>query len=103
MIEKTTLIQVEELEQPVEEEQGEQVQVRELAQQNEQMVEVTDMELEQEPQDQETDLMPRASEAAPQSLPPLESKIVPREKGEVVFLDDDLVMDMYNLSFDESQ
>ena len=57
----------------------------------------------QEPQDQDIDLMPRASEVAPQSPPPSESQPVPSEKGEVVLLDDDLVMDVYTLSFDESQ
>ena len=49
------------------------MQVQELAQQVENMVEALDMELEQEPQDQDIDLMPRAYEVAPQSLPPPES------------------------------
>lgn len=103
MKEKTMPIQVEELEQPIDEEEGEQVQVWELDQHIEQIVETTDMELEQEEQDQDTNLMPRKFEVAPQSPPPPESKPVPNEKGEVVLLDDDLVMDMYNLSFDELQ
>lgn len=62
-----------------------------------------DMEMEQEPQDQDTDLMPKASKVAPQSPPPPESQLVPSEQGEVVLFDDDLEMDMYNMSFDKSQ
>lgn len=45
------------------------------------MVEAMDMETEQEPQDQDTDLMPRAFKVAPQSLPPPESQPVPSEQG----------------------
>jgi len=67
------------------------------------MVEAMNMELEQEPQDHDTDLMSRTSEVAPLSPPPTESEPAPSEQGWVVLLDDDLVMDVYNLSFDESQ
>lgn len=103
LIEQTTPIQVEKSKEPEDEEEGEQVQVQELAQQIEHMVEETGMDLEQEPQDQDTNLMLRASEVVPQSLLPPKSKPVQKEKGEVVLLDDDLKMDVYNLSFDEPQ
>ena len=65
MTEPTMQIQVETAEQPADEEEGEQVQVRELAQQFEQLFEVTNMEMEQELKDQDIDLMPRASKVAP--------------------------------------
>ena len=58
MMEKTTPIQVEESEQLANEEEGEQVQVWEIAQQIEQMVEAIYMELEQEPQDQDVGFNP---------------------------------------------
>jgi len=47
------------------EEEGEKVQVCEIARKIEKMVEETKMELEQEPQDQNIDLVPRLSEVAP--------------------------------------
>ena len=72
MIEKTTQIQVETTEQPVDDEQGEQVQVWELAQQVEQLVEETNMETKQELEDQGINLMSRRSEFIPQYLRPLE-------------------------------
>lgn len=100
MIEQTTPIQVEELEQPKTKEEGEQMQDRELAQQIEKLVEVTNMELGQEPRDQDTDLMPRALEVTSQSPPPLVLEPVPSEQGEVGLLDNDRMMDVYNLSFD---
>ncbi len=65
------------------------------------MVEETNMDMEEEPQDQDIDLMPRTSEVSPQYPPPLESKHVPSDQGEVVLLYDDSVMDVYNLSFDD--
>lgn len=46
MIEETTSIQVEELEQPTAEEEDEQMQCQELSQQIEKLIEVIDMELE---------------------------------------------------------
>ena len=61
------------------------------------------MELEQEPQNEDTDLMPRALEVMSQSRPLPVSKPVPSEQGDIVILDDDLVMDVYNLSFDKLQ
>jgi len=47
--------------------------------------------------------MPRASIIAPQSLPPPKPQRVLSEQGEVVLLDDDPKMDVYNLEFDETQ
>lgn len=47
-------------EQPATEEEGEQLQDQELAQQIEQLIKVTDMELGDEPWNEDTDLMPRA-------------------------------------------
>jgi len=61
MTKKIAPVQVEELEQLSDEEEGEQVKFRELAQQIEQMVEATDMKLEQEPQDQGIEVMLRTS------------------------------------------
>lgn len=79
------------------------MQVHEHAQQIEYMVEATNMELEQEPQHQDIDLMPRTSKVAPQSPPPLELEPIPSEQGDFVLLYDDLVMDVYNMYFDDSQ
>lgn len=56
-----------------------------------------------EPQNEDTNYMPRAPKITCQSPLPLVSKPIKSEKGEVVFLGDDAVMDMYNLSFDELQ
>jgi len=47
--------------------------------------------------------MSRAPEVIPQSPPPLAAEPTSREQGGVLPLDDDLVMDVYNLSFDEFQ
>ena len=97
------MIQVEESKQPTVEEEGEQMWDWELAQQIQQLIEVTDMELEQKPQHEDVDLMPRAPQVIPQS--PLAPIIVlaPRKQGDVVLLDDDPIMDVYNLSFNEFQ
>lgn len=66
-------------------------------------MEVTDMDFAQGPQNEDTNLMRRASKVTSQSPPPPMSKPVPSEQGDNVILDDDLVMDMYNLSFDDFQ
>lgn len=58
---------------------------------------------EHELEDQDTNIMSRASEVVPQSLRPLESKLVLGEKGEVVLLDDDLETNVYNMEFNKSQ
>jgi len=47
--------------------------------------------------------MPQALEVTSQSPPPLVSEPVSSEKVEVVLLHDDLIVDVYNLSFDELQ
>ena len=70
MVEQTVPIQVEESEQLAAEEEGEKMQDRDLAQQIQQLIEVMDMELGQEPQDQDIDIMPKAPEVNPQSPPP---------------------------------
>jgi len=94
-------IQVEELEQSTSKEKGEQMEDRDLSQYIKQLIEVKDMELEHEPQNEDNDLMPRAPKVTSQSPPPPVSVLVPSKQGEVVLLGDDLVMDVYNLSFDE--
>lgn len=97
MIEKTSSIQVDDSKQPTTEEEGEQMQDREISQQIEKLIEVTDMEMEQEPQNEYTDLMSRAPKVISQSLPPPVSKLIPSEQGYIVFLDDDMVLDVYKL------
>ena len=103
MTEKTTPIQVDESEKLTIEEEGEQMQDWELAQQIEKINEVTNMEVGDEPHNEDTDLMLRSPEVKYQSPPTLVSKPVPSEQGQVVLFDDDSVMDVYNISFDELQ
>ena len=62
---------------------------------------MTDMELRQEPHNKDNDLMLRAPKVTSQSPPPRVSELFTSEQGEVVLLDDDPVMDVYNLSFEE--
>lgn len=64
---------------------------------------MTDMELEQEPQHEYVDLMSRAPQVIPQSPPPPAAEPTPSEQGDVVILDDDPIMDVYNISFEEFQ
>jgi len=59
------------------------------------------MDLEHELQREDVDLIPRAPQVIPQCPPPLAAELTLSEKGDVVLLDDDPVMDVYNLSFDE--
>ena len=47
--------------------------------------------------------MQRALEVTSQSPPPPMSKLVPSEKGDNVILNDDPVMDVHNLSFENFQ
>lgn len=54
-----------------------------------------------EPQNDDTKLMLRAPKVTSQSPPPLVLEPFLSEQGEVILLDDDLVMDVYNLSFDK--
>ena len=62
-----------------------------------------DMEVGPEPWDEDVDLMPITSQATVQIPPPSVAEQAPSEEVEVVPLDDDLFMDVYNLSFDELQ
>jgi len=66
------------------------------------LVEVTDIETEPELEDQDIDLIPRASKFEPQSLPPPKLQPVLSEQGEVVLLEDDPKTDVYNVAFDET-
>jgi len=59
------------------------------------------MELEQKLQHEYVDLIPTALQAIPQSSPPPVVEAALSEQGDVVIHDDDPVMDVYNLSFDE--
>ena len=103
MIEEITLIQVDESEQIVAKEECEEMQDQKLARQIEKFIEVTNMELEKELQCEDTTLILKEPQVIPQSpLPPV-AEPTPREQGDVSLLDDDLVMDVCNLSFDEFQ
>lgn len=62
-----------------------------------------DIELEQEPHHEDVDLMLRAPQVIPQFPPPPATEPTLREKGYFFLLDDDLIMDVYNLSFHELQ
>lgn len=64
---------------------------------------MSDMELEHEPQHEDDDLMLGAPQFILQSPPPLVAEIALSKKGDVFLLDDDLVMDMYYLSFNKFQ
>lgn len=97
MAQKTVPIQVEQSEQPVVEEGGEHMRDQELAQQIEQLIEVIEMELEQEPKNKDNDLMLRASEVISQSPPPPLLEPIPIEQGEFVILNDNPVMNVYNI------
>lgn len=61
------------------------------------------METEPELEDQDINLMPRASKVEPQSPPPLEPQTVSSEQGEVVLLEDDQEIDVYNFAFENTQ
>lgn len=52
--------------------------------------------MEQSEQDQESDLMPKATEVTPPSSPGLEIEQVPSKQGDNIYLE-------YNIAFDESQ
>lgn len=58
------------------------------------------MEEEPEPQNQDVDLIPSTQYVTIQYPFPLEVELAPCKEEEVVLLDDDLVMDTYNLSYD---
>lgn len=59
--------------------------------------------MEEEPQNQDLDLIPSAPQVTIQSPPPIAAEPTQSEEGDYFPLDDDLVMDVYNLSFDEFQ
>ena len=80
IIDKIMPIQVEESDHPVDEEEGEQLHYQELTQQIEQIIEEMDTYLEQELQDKDNDLMPRASKVTLQSPPPSILELVPSKK-----------------------
>lgn len=61
------------------------------------MNEFIDMEVGMESLNEDVDLMPSAPQASSQTPLPLATKKAPSEEGEVVPLNDDLVMDVYNL------
>lgn len=79
------------------------MQDRELAQQIEDLIEVADMELELEPRNEDVDLMLSAPQVIIQSPPPLAAEPASSEEGAIIPLDDDMVMDLYNLSYNEFQ
>lgn len=77
------------------------MQDQEFAQQFEQIIEIDDMEMELEPQIQDFDLMPSTQQVTNQSPTLSAAKSSLGEEGEIIPLGDDLVMDMYNFSYDE--
>lgn len=79
------------------------MQDRELAQQIEDLIEVADMELQLEPQNEDVDLRPSAPQVTVQSPSPPAAELTLSKEGDVVLLDDDPTMDLYNLSYDEFQ
>jgi len=67
------------------------------------LVEVTDMEMESELEDQDINLMLRASKVVPLSQTPPKPQLVLSDQGEGVLLEDDLETNVYNMAFDETQ
>jgi len=61
------------------------------------------MEMEYPEQDQDTDIMPKATEVTPQpSQAPLTEQ-VPSEKGDIVILEYNMGIYVYKITFNESQ
>ena len=79
------------------------MQEHDLGQEIEKLIEVANMELEPEPKYEYVNLMPNPPNATIQTPALPVTDLVSSEEGEIVPLDDDLVMDVYNLSFDELQ
>ena len=77
------------------------MQDQEPARQIEHFFEVTDMEMEQELHNEDVDMILRTPRATVQSLPPPVVEPTPSEERYVVPLDDDPIMEVYNLSFNE--
>ena len=59
--------------------------------------------MEQDPQNEDVDLMPSTLQVTIQSPPPPPIDPSLSKEGDVVPFDDDPMMDVYNLSFDEFQ
>lgn len=77
------------------------MQDKEISQQIEELIEADDMEVELESQNEDVDLIPSATQVTFQSPPPLATELTLTEEGEIVPFDDDPVMGLYNLSYDE--
>jgi len=65
------------------------------------MIVIQGMEVEPETLNQAFDLMPITQQVTIQFPPPLTTEQAPIEEEEIVPLDDGLVMDTYNLTYDE--
>lgn len=94
-------IHIDESEQPTAKDEGKQMQDREIAQNIEKFIEVKNMDLEHELHREYSDLVPKAPQVIPWSPQSLVVKPALRKKGDVVLLDDNRVMDVYNISFAE--
>ncbi len=75
----------------------------EIYQQIEHLIKVTYMEMEHEQQNEDVYLMQRTPQVTTQSPPPQAVEPTPSGEGDVVPLDVDPVMDVYNMSFNEFQ
>lgn len=81
--------------------EGEQMQDRKLAQQVEDLIIVEDMELKLELQNEDVDLILSAPQVTVQYPSPSKVELTPSKEGNGVPLDDDLAMELCNLSYDE--
>ena len=70
------------------------MQDQELAQHIEKLIEVTDMDLGEEPQNEYIDLLQQEPKVTSQFPPPQVSKPIQSEQGEATPLDDDTIMDV---------
>lgn len=76
---------------------------KELAQEIEAMILIQVMEVEPEFLNQDVDPIPSTQQVTLQSSPPLTTEKAPSEGEEDFPLDDGVVMDMYNITYDELQ
>lgn len=67
----------------------------------EEWIEIIDMEEELELHNQDVDLILRTQQVTLESPPPRTTESTPSVKGEVIPLDDDPIIDMYNISYYE--
>lgn len=81
--------------------QGEESEEYDLAQEIEQMIEQMGIDMVQPELDQDIDLMPRNQEVSSPALRNTEEH-VPRDQGDTKILDENLEVEMHNISFDES-